>query len=442
MTRAQSPPTRPLRVALGPFVQPSTWHTVSYSLLSLPLGIVSFTVTFTALALAGSLVITLVLSVAIAAVFVPAVFLAARVERWRAELFLGEHIPAARRAPHGEARFLRRLWIDVRSAAFWKTVAYLLLLLPVGVFAFVLVLGLFAAALALLAAPAFVPALPEEQLDFWLFTAGSAPELAAVFVTGLVLSLVAVWSTRALRRFQLSFVRTFLGTTLAEEVTTLGARVDVLAETRARVVDATELERRRIERDLHDGTQQRLVSLAMQLGMAKEKLDTDPDAARALIDDAHSDAKQTLAELRDLVRGIHPPLLTERGLTAAVESLAARAGFTVVVDSHLDCRLTDSIESTAYFVVSECLANVAKHAPGAAAWVLIRCEEDPLRPGTGTLAIEVGDNGPGGVVERPDGGIAGLRTRVAAVDGTLQVSSPPDGPTTVVVRMPCSAKEN
>ena len=391
----------PVRALVQPFLDATTWHTVSYSLCSMPIGIMTFTVAAVALTIAAGTAVTLVFSVLVVAVFVPLVFALARFERARAHAFLGERIAPAPRARRPDASYLRRLWADVRSATFWKAVAYQLLLLPIGIMTFTITVTLYAGALAMMAAPLLVRQMPEEDLDFWIVTADTGLELVAVAALGVVLLLAAVGSTRALHRLQVSFVRGFLGTTLTAEVTELEARVDVLSETRAQVIDAAEDERRRIERDLHDGTQQRLVSLAMQLGMAKEKLDHDPAAARALIDDAHRDAKQTLVELRDIVRGIHPPLLTERGLTAAVESLAARAGFEVVVDSHLDRRLTDSIESAAYFVISECLANVAKHAPGAAAWVLIRCEEDALRPGTGSLAVEVGDNGPGGAVGTP-----------------------------------------
>jgi signal transduction histidine kinase len=190
-------------------------------------------------------------------------------------------------------------------------------------------------------------------------------------------------------------------------------------------------ERRRIERDLHDGAQQRLVALAMDLGMAREKLASQPEAARALIDEAHDGAKRALAELRNLARGIHPAVLTDRGLDAAISALAARSPVPVEVDVQLHGRPPAAVESTAYFVVAEALANVAKHAAATHAEVrVIRKDE--------WLLVEVCDDSVGGA-DPAGGGLAGLADRVAAVDGRLAVASPQGGPTVVRAELPCGS---
>jgi signal transduction histidine kinase len=201
-------------------------------------------------------------------------------------------------------------------------------------------------------------------------------------------------------------------------------------------MDAAAAERRRIERDLHDGAQARLVALAMDLGMAKEKFTTDPDAARELVESAHAEAKRAIVELRDLARGIHPAVLTDRGLDAALSALAGRSPVPVEVSVELPARLPESVEVVAYYVVAEGLVNVARHAEATRAWVTVR-------PGWGIAVIEVGDDGGGGAevaTAESNGlgpsGLAGLADRVAAVDGRLIVTSPPGGPTILRAELP------
>jgi signal transduction histidine kinase len=197
-------------------------------------------------------------------------------------------------------------------------------------------------------------------------------------------------------------------------------------------VDVAAAERRRIERDLHDGAQQRLVALAMDLGMAREKFAGDPQAARTLLDEAHDEAKRALAELRNLARGIHPAVLTDRGLDAAVSALAARSPVPVEVDIDLHDRPPGAIESTAYFVVAEALANVAKHAAATHAQVRITKEG-------GRLVVEVRDDGVGGADPAGGSGLTGLADRVASIDGRLTVASPQGGPTVVRTELPCGS---
>jgi signal transduction histidine kinase len=207
--------------------------------------------------------------------------------------------------------------------------------------------------------------------------------------------------------------------------------VDTLRETQARTVDIAIADRRQIERDLHDGAQQRLLSLGMDLGMAMEKFDSDPDAARALVGDAHAELQRAIAELRNLARGIHPAVLTDRGLDAALSALAARSPVPVRLDVHLKERPPASVEATAYFIVAEALTNAARYANATAVNVKVRQQGDKLH-------IEVADNGVGGAEQRAGGGLAGLADRASSVEGSLRVTSPKGGPTVVAADLPCA----
>jgi signal transduction histidine kinase len=208
----------------------------------------------------------------------------------------------------------------------------------------------------------------------------------------------------------------------------LRARIDMLTRTRRQAVDAQAAELRRIERDLHDGAQARLVALTLQLGRAEMRVQDQPEV-RGLILDAQREAHYAITELRDLARGIVPPLLADRGLVAAVQSLAARYGLGTSIEADTRRSLAPAVESAAYFVIAEALTNTAKHACARRSWVLLRDEHR-------TLAVVVGDDGCGGA--DPDGsGLAGLRARVEALDGSLRVMSPGAGGTVLEVRLPC-----
>jgi signal transduction histidine kinase len=197
-------------------------------------------------------------------------------------------------------------------------------------------------------------------------------------------------------------------------------------------VDLAAEDRRQIERDLHDGVQQRLVSLAMDLGRAKEKLDTDPESAKELVDEAHEEAKRAITEVRDLARGIHPAVLTDRGLDAALSALAARSTIPVDVQVDVTERPPASVEAAAYFVVSEALTNVVKHANATKASVTVRRSGD-------RLTVQVQDDGVGGASITDGSGLAGLRDRVGALDGELHLLSPGGGPTVLMVEIPCAS---
>jgi len=211
----------------------------------------------------------------------------------------------------------------------------------------------------------------------------------------------------------------------------LSERIDVLTSTRAGAVDAQEEKLRRIERDLHDGAQARLVALGMSLGMAEQKFDAaEPGEARELLAEARVGAEQALRELRDLARGIHPPVLADRGLEAAVRSLADLSPMQVNVSVDLAERPTAAVESAAYFVSAEGLANAAKHADAESVQIRIARRGSVLR-------MDIIDDGAGGA-DPEGGGLRGLRGRVEALDGTLRVVSPPGGPTILTAELPCA----
>jgi signal transduction histidine kinase len=234
---------------------------------------------------------------------------------------------------------------------------------------------------------------------------------------------------RGLSAVDARLARSLLGPSVTGALT---KRVDQLVTSRQRVVDSVEAERRRMERDLHDGAQQRLVSLAMTLGRARSRLGDSEPAVKGLIEEAHAEAMQAIAELRDLTRGLHPPVLTDRGLDAAVSAVAARAPVPVRVDVQVDPRPSLTIEAIAYFVVTEALTNVAKHAQAARAEVRIRRIGDVLR-------VVVTDDGRGGANPALGSGLIGLVDRVSGVDGKLDVVSPPGGPTTLTAEVPCGS---
>ncbi len=250
--------------------------------------------------------------------------------------------------------------------------------------------------------------------------------------TGLVLFLVAVWAVTTRAYFWP--VWPALGLAVVAGIHTLaamGKRIDVLTSTRAGAVDAAESELRRIERDLHDGAQARLVALGMSLGLAEQKLASDPEEARLLLAEAREGAGEALRELRDLARGIHPPILADRGLDSALVALAARSPLQVDVAVELPERPREPVETTAYFVAAEGLANASKHAGAGRVEIRVIRRDD-------ALVVTVVDDGLGGA--DPGGpGLQGLLGRVEALDGTLSVESPRGGPTTLEAVLPCES---
>ena len=265
------------------------------------------------------------------------------------------------------------------------------------------------------------------QLGYHLLAvpAGLAGGLLAVLFP------VAPWLARWFTETDEGLARALLGPGRRES---LAQRVESLARSRADVVAAADAERRRIERDLHDGAQQRLVSLAMNLGMARERFEAEPEPVRQALAAAHDEAVLALTELREFIRGLHPAVLNDRGLDAALSGLAARAPLPVRLRVDVPEPAAPGVEAVAYFIVSEAIANVVKHAQATRAEVTVTRSGDLLR-------ITVTDDGRGGATPAAgDGtGLRGLAQRAAAVDGTLSIDSPPGGPTIITAELPCES---
>ncbi|WP_084735169.1 sensor histidine kinase [Actinophytocola xinjiangensis] len=254
----------------------------------------------------------------------------------------------------------------------------------------------------------------------------------ALAIAGVILLPIGLFVLPVVASLHVMMAKALLGPNENQQLT---EKAEHLQASRARGVDAAEAERRRIERDLHDGAQQRLVAVAMGLGRAKAKLHADPEGAQALIDEAHSDAKLAVSELRDLARGIYPAVLGDRGLDAALSSLAAKCPIPVDVHVAIDPRPPAAVESTAYFIVGESLTNLAKHSGATEAKVNAWRE---ARPSGDIVVVEITDNGVGSASMRPGGGLAGLADRAATIDGVMTVVSPVGGPTVIRADLPCT----
>jgi signal transduction histidine kinase len=245
---------------------------------------------------------------------------------------------------------------------------------------------------------------------------------------GLLVLAVGLVVAPLLRTVQLRFGRLFLAPTRAAE---LRLRVAHLTVTRADAIDAQAAELRRIERDLHDGAQARMVAVAMTIGLAERLVRRDPDAALKLLAEARAASTTALVELRHLVRGIHPPVLAERGLDGAVRALALSLPVPTAVDGGVQGRLETPVESAAYFAIAEALTNVARHSAASRAWVSLRHDGE-------SLLLIVGDDGHGGADAAAGTGLRGIERRLAAFDGTMTLSSPIGGPTVVTMELPCA----
>lgn len=419
-----TPDRQSLRTWFEPLVDERTWKRAAYLLITFPSGVFWFTTSVTLLSMAAGMLV----------IFVGVFILAGTLGAWRAGARLERHLaatladtPIAEPYLQPPARGWRGLFLD---PATWRDGLWLLLLFPLGITWFTVVVALWSIVGSLAAS------IPIVLLGgSWLSLGASVDPVflhvdtlpEAVFATaiGVLLAPIAARVTRGAGEVHAGLAKALLGPTADE----LETKIESATLQRDKSVATAESERRRIERDLHDGAQQRLVAVAMELGRAKEKLDEDPDSARELVEEAHIQAKAALGELRDLARGIHPAVLTDRGLDAALSALAARSPIPVQIDYRLDRRPPVSVESTAYFVVSEALANVGKHA--LASFVEVTVEE-----GGAGIRVEVVDDGVGGAV--PTGrGLSGLADRVEAVGGELSIVSPIGGPTFVTAEIPC-----
>ena len=385
-------------------------------------GVVMLVFVTVTLSLALSLAVTVVGGLFFAFVKVSGARRAGLLQMAHLELATGRPIPRPEPPParSGVWNVMTGPLVDVvswRAVGFWWLEAFLSILTTTIVF------SLISAGLVGLTLPLYALFIGGVGGDANLigqswFVVGGALALTA----GLAGSLLALQIHHALARALLGRPRT------AE----LEGRVTDLDAAQASALQAAEHERRRIERDLHDGTQQRLVALAMDLGMAKEKLDSDPDAARQLVAEAHDEIKETMAELRNFTRGLRPSVLEDRGLDAALSAVAARCPFPVDIAVELDRRLPATVESTAYFLVSEALTNVTRHAGATRAGVHISCH-GPL------LEVQISDDGRGGARLVSGGGLDGLAGRLAGFEGRLAVHSPVGGPTVIRGELPCGS---
>jgi signal transduction histidine kinase len=430
------------------------WKALAFVALNLPAGVIYFLVFFTVISV-GLGTLPVGIGMLVLALAPPLTLIGAHIERTRARLLLGGELSLLRNAgpltlkellgnrPKSAGQsfyrrtvrpFFHRSWELARQRDTWRSLAYLLLLYPIGTleaFGLKVQLDVFGSYIAqpTLAAMQRTPGIAASP---WALL--GLPEWGwLVALLSILVSMVWLFA-EAYLILGMAHLHRIIAVGLLEpsppdERARLMARVQELDESRTRLLDAVLMERQRLERDLHDGAQQRLVALAIDLGMAREKLATQPAVAQELIAQAHEEAKRALTELRELVRGIYPAVLTDRGLDPALSALAAHCPVSVTVTIELPGRPAEVVEATAYFVVAEALANIAKHSGATEASVEVRRVGDALR-------VEVSDNGRGGADSAAGSGLAGIADRVAALDGSLDITSPAGGPTHLVMDMP------
>jgi signal transduction histidine kinase len=436
---AMTPPTpgpRPVRSFFTALFTRRTWAELLYAVISLPMGVFGFTFVAATLSISGGLMITFVGLPLLAATGVASRWLG---WRWRAtaNALLGWDVPAPPRFRPKPGLFG---WLGscLKDGTAWRARLYLALKLPLGIGSFVAA-AFFSYGLGALTYGIWYRWLPcntDPKTHVCHHAAAiwndqyieTAPAILLTALAGLVITLLVPWIVRGVLAIDRLTMRALLGPSW------VSSRVEELEQTRAQAVDDSAATLRRIERDLHDGTQARLVALAMNVGLAKEKLAEggDPADAAALLERAHTTAKDAIAEVRDLARGIHPPVL-DAGLDAALATLCAHSAVPVELRTRLTARPSPSIETIAYFCAAELITNVAKHS-GARRAVLDAATTD------GQLRLSVSDDGRGGAQLGGGSGLTGLSDRVRTVDGRLTVDSPPGGPTTVTVELPLEAR--
>ncbi|MEU1433272.1 sensor histidine kinase [Streptomyces sp. NPDC005775] len=422
---------RVLPAALRAPIEARTWREFVYLMLSLPIGIVLFCFAITMTSLSAGLLITF-LGIPLLAAGLAACRGLGVLERARARALLKLDVADPEPVRGRTGGLMSWVGAVLKSGVSWRHLLYSLLHFPWAVFAFSVSLSLWASGWAALTYPLYSWVFPayagidgvqlygDGTHDVYL---DSSAELALTSAAGLVIVLGTAWVIRGLAAVDGLMVTGLLGPSR------LATRVTELESDRGVVVDTAAADLRRIERDLHDGAQARLVALAMDLGLAKEKLTADPEAAAKMVDEAHGEVKVALQELRDLARGIHPAVLTDRGLDAALSAIASRCTVPVKVEVDLSSRPAQAIEGIAYFTVSELLQNVSKHAHATRASVDVWRSAD-------RLMLQVTDNGRGGADLASGSGLAGLTERLDAVDGILVVESPVGGPTKVTAELP------
>jgi signal transduction histidine kinase len=401
---------------------------LAYLVLSFALGLTWFVVLVTGLSLGFSLAIMLI-GIPLLIGMLWAIRSMAQIERACVHGLIGVDVSAHYRRPKNPglgAQIMTRLG-DPQT---WKDLVYLIAQFPLGILWFTISVMLVGLSIGLTTAPLYYWAVAD-GVEVGVFTIDTLPEALVAVPVGLLVCLLTWHVANGLGALHGAWARLLLASSPDPELT---ARVDEMRSSQARIIEAADEARRRIERDLHDGAQQRLVALSLKLGMARKRLES-PDGGQTaglLVAEAHEESKLALAELRDLARGIHPAILTERGLGPAIEELAARAPLPVAVEEVPDGRLAPSAEAAAYFVVAECLANVAKYAHAGEATVRARRE-------VGRVVVEVADDGIGGADPASGSGLRGLADRVEALDGALTVRSIAGEGTTVRAEIPLTS---
>ncbi|MFB6784876.1 sensor histidine kinase [Streptomyces sp. NPDC056352] len=408
-----------------------SWREFGYVLLNLPIGILLFTYAVTMVSLGAGLLVTF-FGVPVLAAALAGCRLFGVLERARARRLLGLEVAEPQPLRTTQPGVLAWTGALLKSGASWRALIYAILHFPWAVFSFSVSLVFWTLGWSLLTYPLWFWVFPmwAGQGGIQLYGDGRHSiyldnpfKIMVTALVGLLFTLATPWIVRALTMVDQVLVYGLLGPSR------LSARVVELESDREVVVDTAAADLRRIERDLHDGAQARLVALAMDLGLAKEKLTEDPQAAARMVDKAHGEVKTALQELRDLARGIHPAVLTDRGLDAALSAVASRCTVPVRVEVDLDERPAAAIEGIAYFTVSELLQNVSKHSGARSASVDVWRVED-------RLMLQVEDDGVGNADVSKGSGLAGLAERLDAVDGTLIVDSPSGGPTRVMAELP------
>ena len=424
-TAQRRPPSlNGIRQLIQSILDGRTYGRILYLLLALPLGVAEFAFLVTAISFGFSTAITLI--------GIPVLVGSVYAWRWLAELerrligrLVGVEIPSPYRPDPVGGRWWTRFAARLADPATWKDLAFLLLQLPLGILSFSITVSVFGFGLRMLLAPFYFEPFADGDWISWLNVDTLGQALALVPLGALIL-LIGIPALGALGRLYGWLAVQLLGSNADPELT---AQVTELQDARSRIIAAADDERRRIERDLHDGAQQRLVALALNLRMAEQRaIDGDPTAVD-LIRGAGEEANLALKELRDLARGIHPAILTNRGLPAALQDLASRATLPVEVVASPDERLPGAVEAAAYFVVSECLANISKHAGAEEATVAVSARD-------GVVTVEVSDDGVGGAELNGGTGMQGLADRVGALNGSLAVDSPPGVGTRVTAVIP------
>ena len=406
-----------------------TWREAVWALLALPIGVFWFCVLVTLLVVGIGLAITIVGLPILALTLVVAAW-GARLERGLARGLLAVHVDEPPAEPDEGKESWRRVLQLLTSERRWRSVVYLLLLFPIGLVEFVVAVTAWSVALAALSLPFWWWAVPDADF-LWDGNRLDTPwEWALVFVIGVAAALAAPWLVRGCVWAHVALMRGLVGPTRRE----LERAAERAGSERDQAVATASRDRRAIERDLHDGAQARLVALAVDLDRARHRLEDggSEEEALALVRSAQEQAQTALGEIRDLARGVHPAILTNRGLDAALSALAARSAVPVTLAADLPERPSADVEAAAYFVSSEALANANRHAHATQIRLGARVDRD-------RLVLEIADDGVGGADEALGTGIAGLRERVGSLGGTLDVTSVPGAGTTIVARLPCAS---